>query len=290
MSSPPVQLWWEAIGESDAAATVVLVPDAQRPAAYWPKQLLDGLTGAGWQVVRLDLRDQGRSPWTAEPYSLADLVVDVAGVCREASAGRPCHLVGHGLGGAVALQLAFEAGSPPRFDLCGLTVTGTSGWLIDPSLPGPEEPVAVGLIWRTRMGEGRPDRLVRAVSREHRLLMAEGDDVGGPAAMLAVDEWLSWGFNPRDGHHRAWLEAADRWMHLAGLGLPLTVVHGSADPLVPLVHGLRLARTVSGARLVEIEGGGHALTPRHVDALLAAVGPAGGVRTASPPTAGPPAQ
>ncbi|MEA3218359.1 MAG: hypothetical protein QOJ19_4515 [Acidimicrobiia bacterium] len=298
MGRTPVPLWWEAIGERDAPGTVVLVPDAQRPAAYWPDTMLDGLCDAGWRVVRLDLRDQGRSPWTGgeDRYSLEELAGDVAAVCQQAAPGQRCHLLGHGLGGSVALHLAIEASvdgaasGGPWPAVSAVTVSGGTGWFADPTLPGPGEPVAVGLMWRTRMGEGEADRLARAIARELRVLMSEGDDVGGAAAVAEVEHWLAWGFNPRDGHRRAWLEAPNRWSALGGLRVPLTAVHGGADPLVPLAHAVRLAATVPGAQLVEVEDGGHALTGPHVGALLAAVGAVEpvGLSPASPPKAGRP--
>lgn len=305
MGRTPVPLWWEAIGDRDAPGTVVLVPDAQRPAAYWPDALLHGLCEAGWRVVRLDLRDQGRSPWPGDEdrYSLEDLAADVAAVCQQAAPGESCHLLGHGLGGSVALHLAIEAAGDGTASgsvdgaggewpaVSGVVVSGGTGWFADPTLPGPDEPVAVGLMWRTRMGEGEADRLARAVARELRVLMSEADDVGGAAALAEVERWLAWGFNPRDGHRRTWLEAPSRWSALLGLRVPLTVVHGRADPLVPWAHAVRLAATVPGAQLVEAEGAGHALTGPHVAALLSALGTVQPVQlsAASPPTAGQPA-
>lgn len=64
--------------------------------------------------------------------------------------------------------------------------------------------------------------------------------IGGPLAWLLVSD-------------RARPEDAAR-----AIGRPLLVVHGDADEIVPVEHGRRLAAAAGdGARLLELEGGGH---------------------------------
>lgn len=47
-----------------------------------------------------------------------------------------------------------------------------------------------------------------------------------------------------------------------GLDLPVEIVHGSADPVVPLAqHALPLSRAIPGAHLAVLEGVGH--MPHH---------------------------
>lgn len=57
---------------------------------------------------------------------------------------------------------------------------------------------------------------------------------------------------------------------LAGLALPVAVVHGTKDTFVPVATAERLARD-KGAAFVPIEGGDHFLNACCVDALLGAV-------------------
>jgi pimeloyl-ACP methyl ester carboxylesterase len=44
-------------------------------------------------------------------------------------------------------------------------------------------------------------------------------------------------------------------------GVPVLVVHGTADPLFPVEHGRALAAAIPGARLLEIADMGHQLPP-----------------------------
>ena len=48
-------------------------------------------------------------------------------------------------------------------------------------------------------------------------------------------------------------------------------MHGTADPMFPLEHGRALAAAIPGARLVEVEGFGHATLPRDEWPLLVEV-------------------
>lgn len=74
------------------------------------------LAARGPRVVALDLRNHGESPW-AEACGHAEMARDVA-AWIERSALAPVHLLGHSLGGKVAMRLAVE-----RPDLVGrLTV------------------------------------------------------------------------------------------------------------------------------------------------------------------------
>ena len=46
---------------------------------------------------------------------------------------------------------------------------------------------------------------------------------------------------------------------LKDLSVPTLVIHGDADPLVPLECGIDTANSIPGAKLCIIEGMGHAL-------------------------------
>jgi pimeloyl-ACP methyl ester carboxylesterase len=59
------------------------------------------------------------------------------------------------------------------------------------------------------------------------------------------------------------LAAPDRTPGLARLPVPTLVVHGDADPLVPVLGGRLTAAAIPLAELLEIDGMGHEL-PRQV--------------------------
>jgi pimeloyl-ACP methyl ester carboxylesterase len=67
------------------------------------------------------------------------------------------------------------------------------------------------------------------------------------------------------------LVSGSRREALTSLAVPTLVIHGDADPLVPLEAGLDTAEAVPGAKLLILEGMGHELPPevwpRVVDAI-----------------------
>jgi pimeloyl-ACP methyl ester carboxylesterase len=67
------------------------------------------------------------------------------------------------------------------------------------------------------------------------------------------------------------LASGGRRQALGGLRAPTLVVHGAADPLIPVEGGRDTAAAIPGAELLEIEGMGHDLPrgawPRIVDAI-----------------------
>ena len=60
---------------------------------------------------------------------------------------------------------------------------------------------------------------------------------------------------------------------LGRITAPTLVIHGTADPLVPLACGEDTARRIPGAKLVTIDGMGHDLPPEPVRQILAALIP-----------------
>ena len=69
------------------------------------------------------------------------------------------------------------------------------------------------------------------------------------------------------------LASGSRKAALGAVRVPTLVIHGDADPLVPLACGVDTAESIPGARLVVVEGMGHALPISHwgriVDAIAA---------------------
>lgn len=55
---------------------------------------------------------------------------------------------------------------------------------------------------------------------------------------------------------------------LGSLSLPTLVIHGATDPIVPFANGEHVARTVPGAALLAVEGGGHLCIATHRDTTI----------------------
>lgn len=72
---------------------------------YWMGQLR-ALSGQ-FRCVALDNRDSGQSPYVTDPYTIADLADDVAGLMATLQLP-PAHVVGLSLGGMIAQELALR--------------------------------------------------------------------------------------------------------------------------------------------------------------------------------------
>jgi pimeloyl-ACP methyl ester carboxylesterase len=74
--------------------------------------------------------------------------------------------------------------------------------------------------------------------------------------------------NPPSLRNHTIQSGGDQPRSVRDLAAPLLVIHGSADPLFPLEHGVALAEAVPGATLVTVEGGGHELHEGDWDRIL----------------------
>ena len=96
-----VSLYYECVGDGEP---VVFLPEAGLGAWSWGWQH-DAIAGPYASIV-VDPRGTGRAD-TGDDYAVATLAADLEAVLRDAGAAS-AHLVGHGLGGAVALVYARE--------------------------------------------------------------------------------------------------------------------------------------------------------------------------------------
>jgi pimeloyl-ACP methyl ester carboxylesterase len=53
----------------------------------------------------------------------------------------------------------------------------------------------------------------------------------------------------------------------ARIGIPMLVIHGNADRVVPFAHGQRLGASAPNAELVAIDGGEHVSLFTHLDPI-----------------------
>ena len=235
---------------------------------HWPQAFVDALTDAGSRVIALDNRDIGLSdrvdapaPGLLEilddpaahpcPYTLSDMAGDVVGLLNHlGQAG--AHIVGLSMGGMIAQTLAIE--HPGRcFSLT--SIMSSSG---NPNLPLGDDEV------RMSFAAPLPPERDAAVAQYQRAWQAAGGphfdsmDVG---LARVSGQAIERGF-PRDGFIRqllAILRQQDRRAALAKLEVPGLVIHGNADPLVPLAAGEDTANAMAHGKLAVLDKLGHDL-------------------------------
>ena len=261
-----VELWVDVIG---AGEPVVLLAGADAPGFRWHPGFVDALVAEGFEVVRFDHRDCGRST-TLGPdagYLLEDLAEDVIGLLAYFGY-ESAHLVGRSMGGMVAQVAALE--HPDR--VRSLSLIGSTPGVDDERLPGPDEAFVDAMV--RRLFAGPPDDELELVDWLVELgeLMA-GDAFGfdrAEAALLARAEVLT-GWHAESGHGVAAYGSPSRVDRLHEIRQPTLVVHGTADPVLPIEHGRALALGIDGAVFVEVEGLGHETPAPMLAGLLPAL-------------------
>lgn len=260
------------------APVVLLIMGLGMQLIAWPQPLVQGLLDRGFRVVRFDNRDIGLSqgfdhagvPHVAlaglryalhlpvrSPYRLSDMAQDALGV-MDALGIAQAHVCGASMGGMIAQHLAARA--PQRVASLTLVMT-TSGAR---ALPRPSWAVQRALLSRPH-GRGTD----AAVDWIVHLLRAIGSpgypaDVGALRARALESVQRAWHPAGSSRQLLAIVADGDRTPLLARITAPTRIVHGMADPLVPLACGQHLARHIAGAETDFIPGMGHDLP----DALL----------------------
>lgn len=291
-----LELAYEEFGARDAPA-IVLIMGLGTQLLGWPDEFCRVLAGEGFRVVRFDNRDIGlsskienggsqdpvqlayvkamlRLPIKA-PYRLDDMAADALGLL-DALAIERAHVVGASMGGMIAQILA--ARHPQRVASL-VSVMSSSG-----ARGLPNGKLKILLRLGSRPASREPEAIVEHLTTTMRM-------IGSPGIQRSREAWAD---QIRRGVERSYypagtarqllavLASGSREALLHQIAAPSLVVHGDADPLVPLAHGRHTAKCIPGARLEVISGMGHDLPPVLVPRLAGVI--AGHARAATPQT------
>jgi pimeloyl-ACP methyl ester carboxylesterase len=285
LSTAPLHIEYESLGDP-ARAAIVLVMGLGMQLTGWPDSFCQALVARGYRVIRFDNRDcglSGRVPTKKRanlalamaaaklglpvptPYTLADMAGDTIGLMDRLALER-AHVVGASMGGMIAQVLAAKF---PRRVASLTSIMSTSG---NRRVSKPTRAARQVLLARPADPKNT-DAVI-----EH---MVEALGVIGSPDYPSTREEL----RQRIGHsvRRAYypagvarqllavIAAGDRRRQLRSIVAPTLVIHGAADPLVPLAAGRDTAMNIHGAELLVIEGMGHdfpeALMPRLATAI-----------------------
>ena len=253
---------------------------------FWPDEFCEMLANRGHYLIRFDNRDVGLSskfedagvPDIAEvmssalkgekvktPYSLDDMADDTVGLLDSLNI-ETAHICGLSMGGMIAQTVAYRYPSRVISLISTMSTTG------NPELPQ-ADPEVLALLFS-------PPPEEREANIEYNVELFR--TIGSPGFPFD-EEWM------RDVTARCYdrcfcpqgmvrqtaaiLAHGSRKPSLAGITAPTLVIHGSADPLVPLEGGKDTKESIPGAELLIIDGMGHDLPrevwPRLVDAIAA---------------------
>lgn len=264
-----IQIEVETRGPVDAPV-FLLIRGLSTQLIHWPECFLQAFVDAGFRVVVFDNRDCGLSQKFSEagtpslpdllsgqvtaPYSVGDMAKDAVGVLDHLGIAS-AHAAGISLGGMIAQHLAFSHGD--RFESVA-SIMSTSG---APDLP-PGTPEAIDALTSLPSDPGDRETVIEHSMKTQRV-------IASPEYPPTDDELRSYferGYERchcPDGSARqlaAVVSDGSRVDRLAKIALPFLVVHGSADPLIPLACGEDTANRVPGAKFEVVPGMGHDIT------------------------------
>lgn len=261
LETPPLALEYALAGPDDGTP-IVLIRGLGTQMIEWSSAFIDALAGAGFRVITFDNRDVGLSGKASVDYTLSDMAGDVIRLLDALAVPRAV-IFGISLGGMVAQHIAF---SYPERVLALFPVMTSSG---DPDLPRPAPEVFARLM---RGASGREAAI--ALTAENRAVF------GSPAYPEPEALRLEAAARAYDRCHfpegvarqmRAVNADGSRTDRLRGIRLPVCVIHGEEDPLIPVAAGRHVAECIPGARFVGIPGMGHNLPDALVPRLVACV-------------------
>ena len=191
--------------------------------------------GADHEVITFDLRGiDGSTTGDAPAWTMEQFAADALAVLRDASV-TSAHVIAHSMGGRVAQRLAI---AHPEV-VATLTLIATTG--------GDAGGVA-------RDAEASRVLASGGIAELAPYFFGPDGDRADMARFLQRDASIA----ARRGHYTASL-GHDAWGELPAITAPTLIIHGDADAITPVGNGRMLAAAIPGARLLEIEGGHHAV-------------------------------
>ena len=265
-----LELATQSFGDPAHPATL-LIMGGMASMLWWPQEFCERLASHGRHVIRYDQRDTGLStkyPPGEAPYTLDDLVDDAIRVL-DGHAIPAAHIVGMSLGGMVGQIAALKY--PSR--VLSLTAISSSPVGTDQShLPPFSEAVARHMAAGEQVDWSDRAQVIAYMVEDSRVLAgtAHPFEEAQVRALIERDYDRAGGYLSATNHGA--LKMGEEWRgRLHEMRAPLLVIHGTADPVYPVDHGIALSEAVRGAKLVRIENGGHELHTADWDTIIGAI-------------------
>jgi pimeloyl-ACP methyl ester carboxylesterase len=278
-----IDICYEIFGDANAEPMLLIMGLAAQM-IIWDDDFCRQLAARGFRVIRFDNRDIGKSTRftgggrltlfeilklrflkipVAAPYKLIDMAKDTVGLL-DALGIKSAHLVGQSMGGMIAQEIAI---SFPQRVLSLTSIMSTTG---NPKMPQPTREAAAALM---APPPATREEFLERFAQTWKILRVgsfpEDERLDRSRAERAFDR----GLNPPGAARqlRAIFASGSRKERLRVVKAPTLVIHGTVDPLVRPDSGKDTAASIPGAKLVMIEGMGHALPirmwPQVIDAI-----------------------
>ena len=279
-----VEICYETFGEP-GRPTLLLISGLGVQMIVWHDDFCRMLADRGFFVIRYDNRDVGRStrfdqvppptrlqllrrrPPALLAYTLADMARDGARLLAHLGI-EAAHVVGASMGGMIAQDLAARH---PRRVLSLVSIMSSTGsrWAGQPALRAYLYVLRDVLRPPPASREESVDRAVRF----YRFVGSPAFDQDEQALRDTVALSFDRGWSPAGTARQmaAVIAAGNRSADLSRIKAPTLVIHGTADRLAAPSGARATARAIPGARLMLLEGMGHALPRRWWPRVVGAI-------------------
>lgn len=263
---------------SGTKGTVVLINGLAQTMLDWPAYMLDGITKAGYELIRIDNRDVGNSSWVKDwgkgnYYKLSDMASDAIAVMDHLQVDQ-AHVIGVSMGGMIAQTMALDY--PDR--LLSLSSLLSTGHFYDPELTQVTPAFRLGvarILTKYTLIRSTVNSMKAQLSVYHLLQGDAQYEVDKPSVLNRAyyEVTKRKGYNPNASKHHgvAIAKSGSRYDRLAQIKVPTLILHGTSDPLILVEHAHKYHGLISHAKNCILDGMGHDLPEKYQDQIMTAI-------------------
>lgn len=265
-----LEFWTDSFGNKENPA-ILLICGSGNQSITWHQEFCQNLADSGFFVIRYDNRDVGLSSvinYKKNPYTLLDMSKDAI-VILDAYEIESAHIVGHSMGGNIALILAEHF--PSRVSTITLLAStldlraNLDSILQRPTLSKLSKPRKDFLDWVKTYISNPPktlnDRIEKFIEGGR---MQNGSKFEYDVELnrqIALQSFIRTKDAGSMFNHISAIDASYELYSKAAqkIKAPTLIIHGDQDPILPVDHAHALNEKIPNSKLNIIQGIGHGL-------------------------------
>ncbi len=239
-NSSGVKIWWEEQGRGEP---VLAIMGLSFPLQMWYRTA--PALARKFRVILMDNRGVGLSDVPRGPYLISRMAADAAAVL-DAAGVRSAHVVGASMGGMIAQELALRYPNRVRSLLLGCT------WCGGVHAVRPNLRLFPMRTYHQLSAEGKVRALIPMIYTPDTPAERIEEDIQMRLVRLPTPK----------GYHNQLMGTLvwHSWSRLPQLKIPVKIVHGEQDRLIPVANAHILASRIPDVRTFIIPGAGHVFT------------------------------
>lgn len=264
-----VEICTESFGNPENPA-VLLIMGAMSSLDWWDEDFCLRLAERERFVIRYDHRDLGQSttyPPGTSNYTITDMADDAIGVL-DAYSIEKAHIVGMSLGGMIGQILALRY--PKRIDSLTLIASSIFGTEAE-KLPPMDQRILDYHTKSTSIDWSNQEATVHYLAGGWKTLSGTKPYEKERMYKLAKREAARSKQLPSRFNHALLQGGGQYYDRSSEISIPTLIIHGTEDPALPYEHGLALAKAISHAKLIALEGTGHEVHSEDWDQIIEAI-------------------